>query len=75
MMNLLSDVGGLFNSLFVGGQIMVSMFVEKLFFSHIMKEIYQVDNNKKKKGQDRARVAPLTVVKSLESYNDERNEF
>jgi hypothetical protein len=47
-MNYLSDIGGLFNSVFVGGKIIVSLFIDKLFYSHIMKEIYQVDERRTK---------------------------
>lgn len=47
-MNFLADVGGLFNSLFVIGKIVIDIFIEKLFYSHIMREIYQVDTRTNK---------------------------
>jgi hypothetical protein len=39
-MKFLSDIGGLFNSIFVCGKIIVYLFMSKLFYAHVMKEIY-----------------------------------
>ncbi len=43
LMNYLSDIGGLFNSLFVGGKLVMMMFLEKLFYSSILNKIYYSD--------------------------------
>ena len=43
-MNFLSDLGGIFNSVFVIGKLLVSLFIDSIFFSSIMKEHFQVHN-------------------------------
>jgi hypothetical protein len=52
-MNFLSDIGGLFNSIYVGGKIIVFLFIDHLFLSHIMKHLFQVDTEKNKMHKQR----------------------
>ena len=42
-MNLLGDLGGFQTCIFVIGQIIVSYFSTKFFYSDIIKKIYQAD--------------------------------
>lgn len=45
-MGFLTDIGGVYQSIFLIGRIIVSVFIDKLFYSHIMKEMYQVNDSK-----------------------------
>jgi hypothetical protein len=49
-MGFLSDIGGIFNSLFVVGKIVVTLFLNKMFYSSIMNQLYHIEK-KKEKGQ------------------------
>jgi hypothetical protein len=40
VMTFLSDLGGLWGSLFVLGEVIVSVFIDRMFLAHLMKELY-----------------------------------
>eukprot|EP00347_Sterkiella_histriomuscorum_P013918 403362858 len=62
---LLSDVGGIYNTLFLIGFILASQFSEKIFYAKAIKEIFQTYDMKEKKTQDKHDFKESQVPKNL----------
>ena len=50
-LTFLSDLGGLFGTIFIIGKIVVDVYLEDMFFSNILESVYQVDSKKQQKSK------------------------
>jgi len=63
----LSDIGGIFSTLFVVGKVIVGLYLDKLFYSKIISEIYQEDLSRKDLIEEDEKVQRLKSMKKMEN--------